>query len=392
MKSILFTSLFLCSAITAAAIDYTEKYLIDGTEYTFTFLEQTASYYVKSISPEPTTENFTFPTTSTVLDHDIDGLYQRVMMSSTSKYVTLGSKMTYLGGYNFSENTNLVTITGEAIKDVKGSDFKNCTSLTTVDMPKVQTIAGSAFAGCVSLTTISFPEITSVHSKAFEGCIGLTSIYLGSLSGIDAQAFANCNFATSKPAIRVECEDTDDNKTILTTIFGVSKWAYDSEKGVMYADYSVPVTTYNVTIDSNIANGSVESDVASAVEGAIVTVTANPASGYELVEISVVTTSSESVQVADDGTFVMPASDVTITALFSSNTVTPICGNVGEANNEVVASGNKIVASGNGTLSVYNILGKQVYSAQVLGREMVTLAKGVYIVKFADKTTKIVLK
>lgn len=383
MKSTIITSLLLLGALSSVLAEETYPYEYGEVDYTITF-NSMSNLYVTNINPIPSTENFVFP-------DGFKGLNTTIMQNSTSKNIGLSTIVTIKGNC-FNGNRSIVSIEGREVSTIEQSCFEGCTSLTTISMPKASTIASSAFSGCTSLTMISFPEILSVGPSAFSNCTALESIYLGGLSGVDREAFANCNFATSKPAIRVECEDTDDNKTTLTTIFGVSKWAYDSEKGVMYADYSVPVTTYNVTIDSNIANGSVESDVASAVEGAIVTVTAKPASGYELVEISVVTTSSESVQVADDGTFVMPASDVTITALFSSNTVTPICGNVGEANNEVVASGNKIVASGNGTLSVYNILGKQVYSAQVSGREMVTLAKGVYIVKFADKTTKIVLK
>ncbi|MBE6339170.1 MAG: T9SS type A sorting domain-containing protein [Bacteroidales bacterium] len=382
MKSTIITSLLLLGIMSSAFAE-TYPYEYGGVNYTITF-NNMSNLYVTNIDPVPSTENFVFP-------EGFKGLNTTVLQNSTTKNIGL-STITTIKGNSFNGNKFIETIDGDIVSTIEQSCFEGCTSLTTVNMPKASSIASSAFSGCTSLTKISFPEISSIGPNAFSNCIALNTIYLGGLSGVESDAFADCNFATSKPAISVKCENTDENKTTLTTIFGVSKWAYDSEKGVMYADYSVPVTTYNVTIDSNIANGSVESDVASAVEGAIVTVTAKPATGYELVEISVVTTSSESVQVADDGTFVMPASDVTITALFSSNTVTPICGNVGEANNEVVASGNKIVASGNGTLSVYNILGKQVYSAQVSGREMVTLAKGVYIVKFADKTTKIVLK
>ncbi|MBR6249750.1 MAG: leucine-rich repeat domain-containing protein [Bacteroidales bacterium] len=392
MKSILFTTLFLCSAITAmAADDLTEKYTIDGTEYTFTFMDITSSRYVKSISDVPTSESFTFPT-STEIGGDIDGLYKGVMILSTSKYVTLGEKMTYLGGSNFSDNTSLITITGVAIVEVSGNDFKHCTSLTTVTMPELQIIGSSAFVGCTALSSISFPKIATIKNKAFQGCTALKSIYLGNLSNVENDAFADCNFATTKPSIRVKCENTDENKTSLTTIFGVSEWAYDSESGVMYAVYSEPVTKYSINISNSIVNGRVEADAETAAAGTLVTLTATPSDDYLLVEFIVTDAESNSVTVSDDGKFTMPANDVTISAIFAKNTVTATCGAINVDDAEIVVAGNKIVASGNGVLTVYDILGKQVLSAEVSGREAVALAKGIYIVKFAGKTTKIVLK
>ncbi len=358
MKSILFTTLFLCSAITAMAETFT--YHFGGVDYTITY-NNLQSLYVTDVTPIPSTDNFTFP-------EGFKGLSSNVMQGSTSKIVSLNTIIT-LDNNSFKNNTHITTIEGDAVTTVKSSCFEGCTSLTTVNMPQTTSIASSAFRGCVALSSINLGCIPSNES-----------------------AFADCNFATTKPTIRVKCENTDENKISLTTIFGVSEWAYDSESGVMYAVYSEPVTKYSINISNSIVNGRVEADAETAAAGTLVTLTATPSDDYLLVEFIVTDAESNSVTVSDDGKFTMPANDVTISAIFAKNTVTATCGAINVDDAEIVVAGNKIVASGNGVLTVYDILGKQVLSAEVSGREAVALAKGIYIVKFAGKTTKIVLK
>lgn len=76
-------------------------------------------------------------------------------------------------------------------------------------------------------------------------------------------------------------------------------------------------TYYNVNVATGIANGSVTTDPTSALEGATITVTATPDSGYEL---STLTYSYGSSVIDIDQTtmqFTMPASDVTVNATFT---------------------------------------------------------------------------
>ncbi len=76
------------------------------------------------------------------------------------------------------------------------------------------------------------------------------------------------------------------------------------------------VTYYNVTIDSNIENGSVEADKNRAVEGETVTLTVTPATGYELDELYYMNGNDK---VTITGTsFQMPAADVVVHATFKA--------------------------------------------------------------------------
>lgn len=81
-------------------------------------------------------------------------------------------------------------------------------------------------------------------------------------------------------------------------------------------------TTYAITIAEGIENGSIEADVAEAAEGTKVTLTIEPADGYELDELSV-KNGEDDVEVAEDYTFTMPAAAVTVSATFKEAAVAP---------------------------------------------------------------------
>ena len=75
------------------------------------------------------------------------------------------------------------------------------------------------------------------------------------------------------------------------------------------------IPTYAVAIAEGIENGTVTAAVEQAQAGDKVALTVTPAEGYQLVSISV-KAGEEDVEVAADTTFIMPASDVTVSATF----------------------------------------------------------------------------
>ena len=91
-----------------------------------------------------------------------------------------------------------------------------------------------------------------------------------------------------------------------------------------------PVTTYTVTVDGGIQNGTVTADVAEAAEGATVTLTATPATGYKFGAWDVKDASSNAVSVDANGKFTMPASNVTVYASFVEKDQYTIKWNVAE--------------------------------------------------------------
>lgn len=88
----------------------------------------------------------------------------------------------------------------------------------------------------------------------------------------------------------------------------------DTSKNVT-ASYTPTPVTYTVTVNA-AENGTVTANPAEAAEGTTVTLTVSPAEGYKLDTLAVKDASDGDVELKEDYTFVMPASNVTVTATF----------------------------------------------------------------------------
>ncbi|MBR6913120.1 MAG: hypothetical protein IKN34_04850, partial [Treponema sp.] len=81
-------------------------------------------------------------------------------------------------------------------------------------------------------------------------------------------------------------------------------------------------TSYTITIAEGIEHGSVSASPTTAAAGATVTLTATPADGYKLASLTVTNAGGASVTTTKDSgdtskyTFIMPASNVTVSAVF----------------------------------------------------------------------------
>ena len=83
-----------------------------------------------------------------------------------------------------------------------------------------------------------------------------------------------------------------------------------------------PAPTYTVSIDEEITGGTVTADPTSAEEGAEITLTVTPDDGYILKTLTVTDASDEEVTVTDNK-FTMPASNVTVSAVFEEEVNEP---------------------------------------------------------------------
>ncbi len=84
--------------------------------------------------------------------------------------------------------------------------------------------------------------------------------------------------------------------------------------------YVPAVTSHTITVSPTIENGTVTADKATAAKDEKVTLTVDPAEGYELDTLTVATSTAgtDTVTVAADNTFTMPDADVTVTATFKA--------------------------------------------------------------------------
>jgi uncharacterized protein (TIGR02145 family) len=132
---------------------------------------------------------------------------------------------------------------------------------------------------------------------------------------------------------------------------------------------------YLITINEHIENGSLTA-VPSAHYGETVEIEVNADPGYQLSRIFIYDADG-AVPVAEDLTFIMPASDVTITATFEHATATAL--QTAESV-ELCTENGRIVCNGN--FRIYDLLGRDV--TQLNGQ-----LNGVYLVKIGIKTQKI---
>ena len=240
--------------------------------------------------------------------------------------IEIPNSVTYIGSYAFSGCTGLTSIEiPNSVTNIGRSAFYNCKGLTSIEIPNsVTSIGDDAFAYCTGLTSIEIPNsVTSIGYSAFEGCTGLTSITV-----------------LSPTPFRIKSNTFSNTANATLYVPKGSKAAY--EKASYWNKFKeiveIEVGTeekYNVTIPE-FAFGKVTSDKAQAAAGEVVTLTAQPNTGYYLRELNVQRctggehaqapsvrstkiSSAETVTMtynaATDtytGTYTMPACDVTV--------------------------------------------------------------------------------
>lgn len=81
-----------------------------------------------------------------------------------------------------------------------------------------------------------------------------------------------------------------------------------------------PTTKYTVNVDKNIKNGTVTPSPTSLAAGKTFTVTASPNDGYVLDTVTVKDANGNVIEPNTDGTYTMPASNVTVSATFKVKT------------------------------------------------------------------------
>lgn len=108
----------------------------------------------------------------------------------------------------------------------------------------------------------------------------------------------------------------DGNFQIETTNPSDITIKYDGDKTVTVTSASSAVN-YKVTVDKNIANGTVTTSETSLAAGKTFTVTATPNDGYELDTVTVKDASDNPINPNNDGSYTMPASNVTVSATFA---------------------------------------------------------------------------
>ncbi len=160
----------------------------------------------------------------------------------------------------------------------------------------VTSVAAQAFGGSnnvnpyAGVTSLSLPAtLSTVGDDAFAYMTGIETVDLSNVTAIGVRAFNQCRSLTV---------------TVPATVTALGDGAFDGCREVYYS-----------VIVNDAVNGTVSADVTCAEESETVTLTVTPDPDYELKTLTVTDLSGADIAVTNN-TFVMPASNVTVTAEF----------------------------------------------------------------------------
>ena len=157
-----------------------------------------------------------------------------------------------------------------------------------------------------------------------------------------------------------------------TNLYKITAWPEAEGGNCAYEAATYPETLYTVNIAEGIENGSVAVDPEKAAAGDKVTVSTKPAENFELASITVTgVNTNQAVQVADDGTFVMIADDVTVSATFKEKAAPQ-------------PTVEKLYIIGNGTENEWNNTTEVTFNEQTSAFEYEITAKADCYIAFGD--------
>ena len=255
--------------------------------------------------------------------------------------VEIGSDITKIGIYAFSDCGKIASVTfgkNSKLTSIGDGAFRGCSSLASMIVPsKVTQIGECAFYECRSLSSLTLPEglkaigayalcdcgkltsvtipstVTSIGETVFYGCSGISDVYMSSdpseLTWTVNNATEGGNF---KPEKATKCH--------------VPKQYYSAYKAKFAKGANTDVNVTFVSDDCKVTvakttNGTVTANKSSGQSGETITLTVKPNTGYKLKTLTVKDSAGKTVSVTSNK-FTLPASDVTVTAVFEKQTYT----------------------------------------------------------------------
>ena len=243
------------------------------------------------------------------------------------------AKLGKIGSNAFANCTSLITASFPQATTIELQAFFSCNSLTTTSFLKVTTIGYSALCSCSSLTNVSLPRVTSIGSCAFGHCILLTNIFLGATPpGLSSNSFNEG--PTARYLILVDAAGNRLTGSTLTNARNAYKAIADGNTSDnFWQGWNFGQTMYKIE-STSMNNGIVWVSCNYSPAGAAVTVNPQPDTGYMLSSLTYTYSGKTPIPITD-GSFTMPAANVTINAVFEVNTLNVLVN--GDTNKQAIS-------------------------------------------------------
>jgi len=221
-----------------------------------------------------------------------DGAYDTIVLVGSAKLEVAGGTIENLGeqdaislSYGGSKTSSSLTVSGGVIKSAN-------------------TIAISAYGSSVTVTG----GVIESGKWSFSYASGLLDLSgHPNPAGLSILNAAGASVTVSDSTIKLPGNYglMDESGTAQTTLTA----------GKTYTVRELP-NIYSVTVDSAVTNGTVTASPTDAAKGETVTLTVTPDEGFELDTVTVFDKNGDPVTVDENNRFIMPESDVIVSAIF----------------------------------------------------------------------------
>ena len=164
---------------------------------------------------------------------------------------------------------------------------------------------------------MSYDETTKIYSITYDKKAARTYKFKIIEDSKTWRGFNDFTTVTGENCTVSDVDGNDHNIQIVTTEESNITITLDATNKKLTISAEPATQKYNITVASNITNGTVTPSKTSLAAGEKFTVTAKPNDGYELDAITVKDASDNPINPNSDGSYTMPESDVTVSATFA---------------------------------------------------------------------------
>ena len=225
------------------------------------------------------------------------------------------------------------TGTGKVTFTVNSKNGGNYLTVTEGDQPitvtpyyvagEVSLVNGSAWTAAQDVDKMSYDETTEKYSITYDKKAAGTYKFKIIEDSSTWRGYTDFTTVTGENCTVSDVNGNDHNIQIVTTEESNITITLDATNKILTISAESTTQKYTVTVDSNITNGKVTTSATSSLaEGETFTVTATPNDGYELDTVTVKDASGNAITANSDGSYTMPASNVTVSATFKAKAVT----------------------------------------------------------------------